>query len=157
MQNEFKFGRNRQIVLILVLPAALGIIPLYFALEWASAFMPKTQWPYYGFTILYVGLVSTATYFGIQKSRVSASVLIAGNQLLIRLKNHTWLNPRDMAFDLKLITKISQYSDKGFDFMYFSYAKKPIKQFHLMAESNSNEFVEFSRKLKTLIASDSGE
>lgn len=151
-------GRHTNLVYAMVLPAIIGIVPLYFTMEAVVKSNIRSPLTVPLITLLYIALVGFLTYKGVRMVQAKTRVFCAPDLLEIELTGTNFFYPNRMAIHPQNIKKITQFTDKGFRFINIGLAPSvPLRGFYLRCPEEDESFEAFYTLLCGYVADSAGK
>ena len=153
MKYTFTFGRNSQLVWVMILPAFVLLIPLLLAIEYIIPLFPVSDWTSIILTLLYFGCVLFLTLYLVNLIRGSVEITVNNNFIDFHFIKINWFHKKDFTLHFKDLQSVSEDNDKGYDFLYFNAKNSVYPSFHLMEKENNPDFKSFKNQLYASIDS----
>ena len=120
MKYTFTFGRNSQLIWALILPAFIGLIPLWVIMELSIKYFPDNDWASVIITILYIAFVVFFTLKWVRSVRVDIDIEFKEGRLHFNFPVKNIFHRKDFILNISNLVNTSEDNDKGFDFLNFA-------------------------------------
>jgi hypothetical protein len=147
MKYTFTFGRNSQLIWVMILPAFILLIPLLLAIEYIIPLFPISDWTSIILTLVYFGFVLLSTLYLVNLIRVTVEVTVNSDYIDFYFIKRNWFHKADFTLHFEDLLSVSEDNDKGYDFIYFKTKNSVYPKFHLMEEENNPDFESFKNQL----------